>query len=108
MSPDADDQSPDDQILDDAATIVDDPLASRYELHVRGELAAFTNYRLEPNRIVFSHTETLDGFSGHGLATRLARGVLDAARTRGLRVVPQCPFVAQFVDEHPEYQDLVV
>ena len=103
MSPDADDQIP-----DDAITIVDDPLASRYELHVRGELAAFSNYRLAPDRIVFTHTETLDGFSGHGLATRLARAVLDAARTRGLRVVARCPFVAEFVDEHPEYQDLVV
>ena len=99
---------PDAEIPDDAITVVDDPAASRYELHVRGELAAFTNYRLAPNRIVFTHTETLDGFAGHGLATRLARAVLDAARARGLRVVPQCPFVAQYVDEHPEYQDLVV
>ena len=99
---------PDAEIPDDAITIVDDPAASRYELYVSGELAAFTNYRLAPNRIVFTHTETLDGFAGHGLATRLARGVLDAARARGLRVVAQCPFVAQYVDEHPEYQDLVV
>ena len=99
---------PDAEIPDDAITVVDDPSASRYELHVSGELAAFTNYRLAPNRIVFTHTETLDGFAGHGLATRLARGVLDAARARGLQVVPQCPFVAQYVDEHPEYQDLVV
>ena len=99
---------PDAEIPDDAITIVDDPAASRYELHVRGELAAFTNYRLAPNRIVFTHTETLDAFAGHGLATRLARAVLDAARARGLRVVARCPFVAQYVDEHPEYQDLVV
>jgi len=99
---------PDAEIPDDAITIVDDPAASRYELYVSGELAAFTNYRLAPNRIVFTHTETLDAFGGHGLATRLARAVLDAARARGLRVVARCPFVAQYIDEHPEYQDLVV
>jgi predicted GNAT family acetyltransferase len=99
---------PADQIPDDAITVVDNPAASRYELHVRDELAAFTNYRLAPDRIVFTHTETLDGFSGHGLATHLARAVLDAARARGLRVVARCPFVAEYVAEHPEYQDLVV
>ena len=103
MSPESHDHIP-----DDAITVVDNPAASRYELYVRGELAAFTNYRLEPDRIVFTHTETLDGFAGHGLATRLARSVLDAARTRGLRVVAQCPFVAEYVAEQPEYQDLVV
>ena len=99
---------PDGHIPDDAITVADNPAASRYELHVRGELAAFTNYRLEPDRIVFTHTETFDQFAGHGLATHLARAVLDAARARALRVVAQCPFVAEYVDEHPEYQDLVV
>ena|SRR5258708_34811783 len=95
------------QIPDDAITVVDNPARQRYELHVGDELAAFTNYRLSPGRIVFIHTETLDAFAGHGIATRLARGVLDAARARGLRVVARCPFVAAFVAEHPEYQDLV-
>ena len=95
------------EITNDEITIVDNPAASRYELYVNGELAAFTNYRLTPGRIVFTHTETLEGFAGHGVATRLARGVLDAARARGLGVVPRCPFVARYVAEHPEYQDLV-
>jgi predicted GNAT family acetyltransferase len=95
------------QIPDEAITVVDNPARQRYELHVGDELAAFTNYRLALGRIVFIHTETLDAFAGHGIATRLARGVLDAARARGLRVVARCPFVAAFVAEHPEYQDLV-
>jgi predicted GNAT family acetyltransferase len=98
---------PDDEIADDTITIVDNPAANRYELRVAGELAAFTTYRLSPGRIVFIHTETLDGFAGHGLATRLARAELDEARARGLRVVPRCPFVAKYIAEHPEYQDLV-
>ena len=97
----------DDEFTDDAITLVDNPAANRYELHVAGALAAFTNYRLAPDRIVFTHTETLDAFKGIGVATHLARAVLDAARARGLRVVARCPFVANYIDEHPEYQDLV-
>jgi predicted GNAT family acetyltransferase len=101
------DPKPDDEITDATITIVDNPAATRYELHVAGELAAFTTYKLSPGRIVFIHTETFDGFAGHGLATRLIRAELDEARARGLRVVPRCPFVAKFIAEHPEYQDLV-
>jgi len=106
MSPEPDDELTD-ALPDDAITVIDNPLANRYELHVGRELAAFTNYRLAPDRIVFTHTETLDAFKGIGVATHLARAVLDAARARGLRVVARCPFVANYIDEHPEYQDLV-
>jgi hypothetical protein len=35
------------------------------------------------------------------------QGALDDARRRGWRIVPQCPFVAEFIAEHPEYADLV-
>ena len=88
-------------------TIVDNPAASRYELRVDGVLAALTNYRLGPSRIVFTHTETEDGYTHHGLAARLAQAVLDDARARGLEVVAKCPYVAAYVAEHPEYQDLL-
>lgn len=88
-------------------TVADNPAAHRYEMHVDGVLAAFVNYRLQPERIVFLHTETLDAYAGHGLGGRLARAVLDAARARGLHIVPTCPFIARYIVEHPEYQDLV-
>jgi predicted GNAT family acetyltransferase len=38
----------------------------------------------------------------------LARAALDDARTRGLVVMPFCPFVAGFIERHiEEYADLV-
>jgi predicted GNAT family acetyltransferase len=33
--------------------------------------------------------------------------VLDDARRQGLRVLPLCPFIAHYVEQHPEYQELV-
>nr|MDQ2879460.1 N-acetyltransferase [Pseudomonadota bacterium] len=32
---------------------------------------------------------------------------LDSARDRGLKVVPQCPFVAAYIAKHPEYRGLL-
>jgi predicted GNAT family acetyltransferase len=102
MSPD-----PDNEIPDEAMTVADNPEANRYELLVSGELAGFVTYERSPGQIVFIHTETLDAFSGQGVAGHLVGAVLDEARARGLRVVPRCPFVKDYIDEHPEYRDLV-
>lgn len=81
--------------------------ASRYELRVDGELASTASYSTQADRIVFPHTETLPRFRGRGLAEQVVRRALDDARAERRVVVPQCWFVAQFIDEHPEYADLL-
>jgi predicted GNAT family acetyltransferase len=87
--------------------VSDAPNENRYEVHVGDELAGFVTYRRAPDHIVFVHTEIFDKWEGHGLGGRLARGALDDARAAGLRVVPRCPFIAHFIEEHEEYADLV-
>lgn len=86
--------------------IVDNPSEERYEARVDGELAGAAFYDLKPGRIVFVHTEVQPAFEGHGVGSRLAKGALDGARSKGLRVVARCPFIARYIREHPEYQDL--
>ena len=44
---------------------------------------------------------------GEGLGAELVRRALDEVRASGATVVPQCWYVAQFIDENPEYADLV-
>ena len=58
-------------------------------------------------RISFTHTEVDPSCEGRGFGSRLAAAALDDARRQGLRVLPLCPFVAHYVETHPEYQDLV-
>lgn len=87
--------------------ITDNASASRYEIHVDGEQAGFAEYHLHGNEIAFIHTEIDDKFGGQGLGGKLARGALDAARERGLDVLPYCPFIRGWISKHPEYVDLV-
>ena len=90
------------------ATLIDDTAAGRFELRIDGALAAIEDYTLEDGVISFNHTEALEGFAGTGAARQLAERVLTEARTRGLRVLPVCPYIASFVAKHPEtYLDLV-
>jgi predicted GNAT family acetyltransferase len=88
-------------------SVADDPSADRYELLIDGELAATANYRLTSGKIVFLYTELMAGFEGRGLGQQLASAVLDDVRTRGLVVVARCPFFSTFIEDHPDYGDLV-
>jgi predicted GNAT family acetyltransferase len=87
--------------------VVDVPARARYELLIDGDVAGFVTYRRKPGVIALVHTQIDDAYEGHGLGGTLASGVLDDARASGLRVEPVCPFIQSYVEEHPEYADLI-
>ena len=78
----------------------------RYEAGVPGGLA-FITYRDKPGARVLVHTEVPEEAEGHGIGDALVRGALDDLRARGLKLVPLCPFVAAWLERHPDYGDLV-
>jgi uncharacterized protein len=88
--------------------VTDNPEESRYEARVDGELAGVAEYHLTKASIVFTHTEVRDAFEGHGVGSALARAALDDVRAKGERdVVPVCPFINGWIEDHQEYGDLV-
>jgi predicted GNAT family acetyltransferase len=87
--------------------VTDNPEQARFEIREDGQLAGFVQYRRNGNEITFTHTETVRGFRGRGVAARLVNGALDQAAKEGLRVIPRCPFVRDWIDGHPGYADLV-
>jgi predicted GNAT family acetyltransferase len=87
-------------------TIRDNTALSRFELDADGVMA-YANYQLAGDVITIMHTETPIEARGRGIASQLVAGALNAARARGLKVVPRCPFVRAFIARHPEYRDLL-
>ena len=85
----------------------DNPDQHRYEILVDGVVAGHARYRRESGVVVFIHTEVDDQYAGQGLGRRLARAALEDVGERGLRVTPLCPFIARFIHNNPEYQDLL-
>jgi len=88
-------------------SVRDDPLASRFELRVNGVLAGYVSYRDARSGRAFEHTVIATEYQGMGLASQLIRYALDEARATGRNVLPFCPFVRSFVQQHPAYVDLV-
>lgn len=88
-------------------SITDVPSRQRFEARTPdGEVAGFAAYQRRANVVVLTHTEVDDAYQGIGAASRLARVALEQIRAEGLSVDPQCSYMADFIDKHPEYADL--
>lgn len=82
--------------------VIDNPDQSRFELPV-GDKAALAYYRIKDGKIVLVHTEVPQEMSGQGIGSKLAHGVFETIRARGLRVIAKCPFMAAYAAKHPDY-----
>ena len=81
--------------------------AGRYELSLEHELVAVAHVVDQGGLIVVPHTEVAPTRRGQGIGAVLVGGVLDDLRARGQQVVPQCWYVRQFIEEHPDYSEVI-
>jgi predicted GNAT family acetyltransferase len=91
--------------MNPAVTVRHNAAASRYEAEVAGHLAV-AEYVVDGGRMVFTHTRVPPELRDQGIAEKLVRAALEAARLQGRRVVPQCSYVARFLQRNPEFQSL--
>ena len=83
----------------------DNKALSRFEMDVEGAVA-FANYRLTPQAVIITHTETPRALRGRGIASELVKGALDLIRADGRKVIAGCGFVVDYLYKHPEFADL--
>jgi predicted GNAT family acetyltransferase len=85
-------------------TVTEEP--GRFTITVEGQPVGLADYHDRDGRRTFPHTEVGRAFQGRGLATILVGEALNATRDAGLRIVPACSMVADYIDKHPEFADL--
>jgi predicted GNAT family acetyltransferase len=89
-------------------TVTDVPERERFEARVDdGALAGVLTYQLTGAIIAYTHTKVEPAFEGQGIGSALARTAMEDARARGRTVVPICPFLTGWLDEHPGYENVV-
>ena len=79
----------------------------RFEIEQNGEVT-YLEYSLSGNILELIHTEVPEKVRNLGLAAALAKYALDWAREHNLKVDIICPTVQRYVQQHPEYADLVL
>ncbi len=86
--------------------VVNNAERKRYELHADGGLAV-AYYEPRGQALAFTHTVVPERLQGHGVASILIKGALADVRERGFKVIAECPFVAAYIDRHPEERYLL-
>ncbi len=85
----------------------DVPEQQRYEVTAGGEHVGTAHYERRGDVVVLTHTVVDPAAEAKGVGSALARTALDDAREAGRKVVPQCEFMAGWIERHPDYADLV-
>lgn len=86
--------------------VKDNPERQRFELEIDGAVA-FSAYRRSPGVITITHTEVPAVFQGKGIGSQLARGALTLVEQSGDKLVARCPFIASYIEKHPEFAPLL-
>lgn len=89
-----------------AVDITHNTEAKRFEAEVDG-LVGYISYQEQGDTLIYDHTIVPSELGGRGLGSALVKHALDYAQAEGKSVVPQCSFVATYIQRHPEYQTLV-
>ncbi len=79
---------------------------NRFEFDAEGG-TALAFYRINDGIMTITHTEVPLSLRGRGIGSQMVRSVLADVRAQGLRVVPRCPFVTDYIERNPEFADLL-
>jgi uncharacterized protein len=79
----------------------------RFEIERDGHIA-WLEYNLAGKVLQLIHSEVPQALRGQGVASELAKSALEWAREHHVKVDVICPSVADYLEKHPEYADLVM
>lgn len=88
-------------------TVRDNTESGSYDALIDGQVVGSIIYESQGSRMVFSHTIVSPRFRDRGVGTKLATVALDDLRAKGKTLTNYCTFVGEFIDAHPEYEDLI-
>ena len=86
--------------------ITDNRAKSRFELDVDGRVA-YADYRRQGATLVIPYVFAPPELRGTGASGRLLEGVVEVARTEGLKILPLCGYAASWLRRHTEHRDVL-
>ena len=58
-------------------------------------------------RFIVEHTEVDESLEGKGVGKQLVHQAVEFARTKGVKLIPLCPFTKAVIDKTPDFQDVL-
>ena len=78
----------------------------RFEVEVENKIALIEYIRAE-DKMYLTHTEVPTELEGKGIASSMAKQVLQHIKDENLKLVPLCPFIASYIKRHPEWKEIL-
>lgn len=78
----------------------------RFEAEVENRMALIEYIRAE-DKMYLTHTEVPTELEGKGIASSMAKQVLQQIKDENLKLVPLCPFIASYIKRHPEWKEIL-
>ncbi|CAN5878568.1 GNAT family N-acetyltransferase [soil metagenome] len=88
-------------------SVLHDLEAHRFTIPVASGTAVLSYASAGPGVLELYSTFVPAADRGQGVAARLVEAAVGYARREGLRIVPSCWYVANWIREHPEHADLI-
>jgi predicted GNAT family acetyltransferase len=84
-----------------------DAARNRFVSQLSGGEAYLAYSKAGDGTLDLQHTIVPEAERGRGVGESLVRAAVDHARSEGVRIIPSCPFVQAWLDDHPEGNDVV-
>lgn len=88
-------------------TVTHRPAESRFVVTKDDQVVGYLSYETAGGTADLQHTVVDPAHRHHGLGGMLVEEALRTFRADRMKVRPSCPFVAGFIEEHQEYQNLL-
>lgn len=90
----------------DRLRVSNNTAAGQFEIRSEAGVAVL-KYLPDGDAIDLVHTEVPAAVEGQGYGKALVEAAIAHARREHLRIVPSCPFVQHYVEQHPDVASLV-
>lgn len=79
----------------------------RYSLWHGATYLGFLGYRADEGVATLQHTIINEAYGRQGYARALVTLVLEDLRRQGLKILPECSYVQDYLRRYPEYNDML-
>ncbi|ALD64564.1 acetyltransferase [Arthrobacter sp. LS16] len=101
-------QQPVEKIVHQGLRLDHDEDRGRFSLWHGSTYVGFIGYHREDDVVTIQHTIVNEEFGRRGYARALVTLVLDRLAHEGVKIVPECSYVQDYLRRYPEYQGMVV
>ena len=88
-------------------SIVYEEVLDRSAAYDRGKQIGECEYDPSDTTWVITHTGVRDGYEGRGIARKLVLKVIEAARAKGVKIIPMCSYARKLMAGKEEFQDVL-